>query len=126
MGAPAALTACVLVGLLGLFLPASPALADDCDNAATQAAITQCAADAYAREDKLLNQTYQEVMAKLDPARREKLKQAQRDWIKYRDSHCKAEAAEVEGGTLYPAVLNGCLAEETKARREKVGGMVEQ
>jgi uncharacterized protein YecT (DUF1311 family) len=107
---------------LALLLSALPARADDCDNATTQAAMTQCAADAYASADKALNQTYQGVMAKLDAAGQDKLKQAQRTWIKYRDSHCKAAAADVKGGSLYPAVLNGCLAETTQARTAELKG----
>ena len=108
--------------LLGMLLCTAPAFADDCDNATNQAAMNQCAADAYAQADKLLNQTYKDVMAKLEPVRQEALKQAQRDWIKYRDSHCKSEAASVQGGTLYGAIMNGCLAEVTKDRTEKLKG----
>lgn len=109
--------------LLGMMFCAAPAFADDCDNATTQAAMNQCAADAYAQADKQLNQTYKDVMAKLEPARQEELKKAQRDWIKYRDSHCKSESASVQGGSLYGAVMNGCLAETTKAQVEKLKGM---
>ena len=119
----AALILGVLVSVLGLFQSTPSALADDCDTATTQAAMNQCAADAYGRAAAQLNQTYEEVMAMLDPAHREGLKQAQRDWLSYRDSHCKVEAAEVEGGTLYPAVLNGCLAQMTVERAEQIRGL---
>lgn len=108
------------LALLSAMLCAAPVQADDCDNATTQAAMSQCAADAYAREDKLLNQTYKEVMAKLEPSRQEALKQAQRDWLKFRDSHCKSEAAEVQGGSMYPLMMSSCLAETTTARTEKL------
>ena len=108
------------IALLGALLCAAPAHADDCSNATTQAAMNQCAIDAYAQADKQLNDTYKDVVAKLAPARQAALKLAQRDWLKYRDSHCKSEAAEVKGGTLYPAVLNSCLADTTKDRTEKL------
>lgn len=114
-------TPCLAV--LCVLLSAATARADDCGNATTQAAMTQCAIDAYTREDKLLNQTYKEVMAKLDPAHRKPLRQAQRDWIKYRDSHCKAEAASVQGGSLYGTVMNSCLAETTQARTKTLKAM---
>ncbi|WP_165772025.1 lysozyme inhibitor LprI family protein [Niveispirillum lacus] len=110
------LSAMMLVILFGI----TPAYADDCENAVDQAAMNTCAAEAYAQADKQLNERYKEVMATLDPARQDALKQAQRDWIKYRDSHCKAEAAAVQGGTMYGAVLNACLAETTKDRVEKL------
>lgn len=109
--------------LLGLLLCTAPAFADSCDDATNQAAMNQCAADAYAQADKLLNETYKDVMSKLDPARHEPLKQAQRDWIKYRDSHCKSEASSVQGGSLYGAVFNGCMAELTKNRTDKLKDM---
>ncbi|MFY8093855.1 MAG: lysozyme inhibitor LprI family protein [Niveispirillum sp.] len=108
------------VALLGALFWVVPAGADDCDSATTQAAMNQCAADMYAEADKQLNLTYKNLMAKLEASRQEALKQAQRDWIKYRDSHCKSEAAAVQGGTLYGSVVNGCLAEETKLRLEKL------
>lgn len=111
------------VALLASLLLAAPAHAVDCDNATTQAQMTQCAMDMYGEADKALNQTYKEVMAKLEPARQKALKQAQRDWIKYRDSHCKSESSEVLGGSMYGAVLNSCLAETTKARTEKLKEM---
>lgn len=113
----------ISVLLLGAMFCTVPAHADDCSNASTQAAMTQCATDAYAQADKQMNESYKDIIAKMAPARQAALKQAQRDWLKFRDSHCKSEAAEVKGGTLYPALLNSCLAETTKERTEKLKRM---
>lgn len=115
-----------MVGLAAVLYAAwdRPVLAQDCDNAATQAVINQCAAEFYRREDGALNQTYQAVMARLDPAGQSALRQAQRDWLKYRDSHCQAVASAVRGGSLYGAVINGCLAETTKARADTLKAMM--
>ena len=38
------------------------------------------------------------------------------DWIARRDTACKAEASESEGGSIYPTLLFSCMAEKTKAR----------
>ena len=42
--------------------------------------------------------------------------QAQKDWIKYRDSHCKFEADPYTGGSIKPLIWLTCLEEITKER----------
>ena len=44
------------------------------------------------------------------------LKNAQRDWIKFRDDECLYQNVQNEGGSIYPLVYNGCLTTLTKAR----------
>ncbi len=111
--------------LLALVWVSSPAYAVDCGDLVTQAQINQCAFDMYDEADELLNQTYKQVMAKLDPNRQTALKKAQRAWIKYRDSHCESEASAVEGGSMYPTLQYSCMTSETKKRTEQLNSMRE-
>lgn len=87
-----------------------------CDDARTQTDMTQCAAMAYARADSALNQTYQQVLQGIEPARKETLRAAQRAWIRMRDADCELENAEFEGGSIHPMLFALCQAHATRLR----------
>lgn len=98
---------------------AAPASADgpDCKNPMDQHTMNHCAGLAYEAADAKLNAAY----AKLKAAQSEdgfkvKLRDAQRAWIQFRDKHCTYEAAENEGGSIYPLVYSGCLTRLTRDR----------
>lgn len=112
------------LALLALVWVSSPAYAVDCGDLVTQAQINQCAFDMYDEADALLNQTYKQVMAKLNPSRQTALKNAQRAWIKYRDSHCESEASVVEGGSMYPTIQYSCMTTETKKRTDQLNSTI--
>ena len=98
---------------IALLLAASPALADeDCNRATNQNEINRCAQDNYSAADRALN----EAWARLPEGVKSKLRSEERDWIARRDTACKAEASESEGGSIYPTLLFSCMAEKTKAR----------
>ena len=44
------------------------------------------------------------------------LRQAQRDWIKFRDGACKAEGFLFRGGTMEPLIIATCLTRLTQRR----------
>ena len=46
--------------------------------------------------------------------------QAEKDWVKFRDSHCKFEASQYEGGSIQPLIYSICLEELTKKRIEEI------
>ena len=48
----------------------------------------------------------------------EALRQAQREWVDFRDDACAAEALLVQGGTAQPMVGTLCLARLTRTRTE--------
>jgi uncharacterized protein YecT (DUF1311 family) len=77
-----------------------------------------CSADELRRQDALLNTTYRKLMTSLSPQQREELKEAQRTWIKYRDTSCSLMRSVEGGGTLSAVIGSGCVLEET-ARRAK-------
>jgi len=88
----------------------------NCTNPQTQGEINACAGLSYEKADKKLNQVYQQLLPELPRARRQKLITAQSEWIKFRDANCDFAKSEVQGGTIAPAIYNGCLADMTKQR----------
>ncbi len=102
----------------------------DCSNAMTQAEINACASEDYDAADKKLNAQWaktRKVMvdwdAELDEQNKgavDSLMKAQRAWIEYRDGQCDAVGYSVWGGTMYPAVVAGCLADLTRKRTEEL------
>jgi uncharacterized protein YecT (DUF1311 family) len=102
----------------------------DCANAMTQMEINACASEDYDAADKELNAQWaktRKVMvdwdAELDEQNKgavDSLMKAQRAWIEYRDGQCDAVGYSVWGGTMYPAVVAGCLADLTRKRTEEL------
>ncbi|RKU05319.1 hypothetical protein C7H84_04135 [Burkholderia sp. Nafp2/4-1b] len=116
----------VLTGLLCAFaLTASVAHAQaNCADATDQATMTACADRAYKKSDAELNRTYQAVTARLHDAKplADKLVNAQRAWLAYRDAECNFSSANAEGGSAYPMVVSTCLDDLTKTRNETLKG----
>lgn len=89
----------------------------DCNDPRNQHEMNRCAAASYAAADADLNAAYAKLMKAIeDKTMRDRLRDAQRAWIRYRDSQCALDAAENEGGSMYPLVHAGCLARMTKER----------
>jgi uncharacterized protein YecT (DUF1311 family) len=98
---------------------------DNCNNLKTQLEMNACAANEYQREDAKLNEYYKELAGKLGPSEKERLKAAQRAWIKFRDLQCEFEASSYEGGSIQPLVRSSCLAQVTKQRNVDLRRMIE-
>jgi uncharacterized protein YecT (DUF1311 family) len=87
-----------------------------CKDAKTQREMNECLASAYRDADEELNVFYSTLRKKFDSEALVKLQDAQRAWIKYRDTNCEAESALYEGGSIQPAVRAACLERATRAR----------
>lgn len=89
-----------------------------CNNsfAQTQMEINQTANTNYKKADAELNKVYKQLMLILDKDEKPLLIQAEKDWVKFRDSHCKFEASQYEGGSIQPLIYSSCLEELTKKR----------
>ena len=112
-----ALVLCSLLWLAGTSVSAQKQKKPDpCANPQTQTEMTQCAAEAYKAADKVLNQVYQQLVAKLDDEEKAQLKEAQVAWLKYRDTNCDFVADQYKGGTMRPMIYAGCLEDVTKKR----------
>jgi uncharacterized protein YecT (DUF1311 family) len=89
-----------------------------CNNsfAQTQMEMNQTANTYYKKADAELNKVYKQLMLILDKDEKPLLIQAEKDWVKFRDSHCKFEASQYEGGSIQPLIYSSCLEELTKKR----------
>ena len=115
----AALAAIMMLSVTGLRAEEPrPYQVTDCGRFTTQMDLNKCAMDNLKSADKALNEAYQALMAKQDDAAsKQRLKQAQRAWIAFRDHECAFEVGPREGGgTIWPTEFGGCM-EEITARR---------
>jgi uncharacterized protein YecT (DUF1311 family) len=102
------------------------AAAQNCKNPDTQMAMNVCAARDYEREDRRLNQTYRDLIAKLEQGKREKLREVQRAWLSYRDLNCDFQSDDYQGGTIYSLIQSSCLADMTKQRTKDLKALLEE
>jgi len=86
------------------------------DEARSTYAMRQCNAKEFRIYDQALNESYRQLMHRLDPTERRNLREAQRAWIRYRDAECRFEGFEMRGGTGEALLVGGCLAEMTRRR----------
>ena len=92
--------------------------------AQTQLEMNDDAIRAYEKVDKELNLVYKQVIGKMSEQEKTKIKTAQRKWIKMKESSCTKEAAEYEGGSMYPMIYHDCLAIKTKKRLTELKKML--
>jgi uncharacterized protein YecT (DUF1311 family) len=117
--------------LLALFLVSAAASAhaqkrDPCASPNTTIEINECAQKVLKRKDGELNRAYQRLLESLSPtmpgdgtdyeAVRKQLAEAQRAWIKFRDSDCGAKYTFWEQGSIRGAMYLSCLIERTEKR----------
>jgi uncharacterized protein YecT (DUF1311 family) len=101
----------------------------DCGNAMTQADINICSYRGYQAADKTLNAAWETAGAQAkgqSPEAFQRLLDAQRKWIAYRDAQCLAvNGPREESGTIWPLLQNGCMEQLTEARSEQLRDYVE-
>ncbi len=86
-------------------------------------AMADCIGAEIDAQDLKLNTTYKSVMQSLDEAKRPALRQAQRDWIKFRDSKCASEAQS--GGSMDVLNSGGCILNATVRRTMELEAIAE-
>ena len=99
------------------------ASASPCRQAATNAKEADCFYDAWKIADYEMNLLYSAIQNVRGPADIQKLKTAQRLWLKFRDADCSAERALYAGGSAAPAVFNACMEAETRQRTAELKTM---
>ena len=109
-----------IVLLASLLLHAAQAAPLDCRNAPDQSTMNECADQGARAADARLNATYRRVLQRLASATpmRDQLVRAQRAWLAFRDQECAFTASGVEGGSIHPMILSGCL-EDLASRRTR-------
>ncbi|WP_192256307.1 lysozyme inhibitor LprI family protein [Mesorhizobium silamurunense] len=94
----------------------APAQAADCAAAKTQADLATCTAKNAASADTALNAVYKALAGRLAPADQQRLRDAQRAWIPFRDKECAFRTQPYADGSVYSSLVETCKAELTKAR----------
>ncbi|WP_043420381.1 lysozyme inhibitor LprI family protein [Cupriavidus basilensis] len=85
----------------------------------TTAGMHACISAETARQDKGLNAAYQSLQQGIAPARKPKLLDAQRAWLKFRDANCSFQA-DPDGGTLAGVNAAACVMQMTADRAKEL------
>ena len=93
----------------------------------SQMGMNICAGEAYERADKALNAEWAKVMDHYggDAEAKALLLDGQRAWIKYRDAQCAMAAFDFRGGSIWPLINSGCLAELTRRRTAELVALLQ-
>jgi uncharacterized protein YecT (DUF1311 family) len=91
-----------------------------CANVVITAELTDCLSGARAKADATLITVYTEVRSRLRASDAERLTQAQRLWLQYRDANCTAERDLYEGGSAKYPVYFACIESMTRARTREL------
>lgn len=92
------------------------------DSAQTTVSMRGCNGDELKVQDKRLNLAYKNAMAQLEAPQQGRLRDAQRLWVKYRDSNCDMYF-QLTGGSI--DALNGgsCVLRMTGERADELEGL---
>lgn len=98
---------------------AQQAVPEDCANAQTQTDMNICSYEAYKRADKNLNAAYKAAVGQATQlwGSPDRLRDAQRAWIAYRDKAC-AVYDYPDGGSIQPLLINECMTKVTRDRTD--------
>jgi uncharacterized protein YecT (DUF1311 family) len=99
------------------------AFAENCGDLDAQSEMNDCAFREYKKVDKELNEIYNSYRARLDEGQKRQLRDVQLEWVKFRDLACAFESSGVEGGSVYPLVINYCLARRTADRVKELSAL---
>lgn len=89
----------------------------NCDK--NQLTMNMCASHRYSIADQKLNQQYKQLMAQQDATGKQRLRDAQRAWISFRDKDCLANTGlREESGSIWPLLHFSCLERHTVQRSE--------
>jgi len=92
----------------------------------TQLEMNETANVKFKKADAELNKVYKQLMAILDKNEKQLLIQAEKDWMKFRDSHCKFDSSQYEGGSIQPLIYSTCLEELTRKRIAEIKASIKE
>lgn len=81
--------------------------------------ITDCLSEELARQEERLNAAYREALSKVAGENQERLRAAQRLWIRYRDAACDF-LGNLTGGSVDSIRQLECLLRETAHRANEL------
>lgn len=89
----------------------------------SNAELTDCLRREYRSADRELNRVYQRIMRSIrSKEEKRELRQAQREWIRYKTRDCRAAASQYGGGSGGPAAEYECLGDRTRTRTQELRG----
>jgi len=111
----------LLLSSIAIVLPLTAGIAlaaDECADPNDQSTMTLCAGKEFATADKVLNQTWHEIIKRLadDAEAKALITKAQKDWIAFRDAECAFQASDSIGGSIYPMLVTQCQTGLTNDR----------
>jgi uncharacterized protein YecT (DUF1311 family) len=86
-------------------------------------AMIDCISAELKRQDALLNENYRKLMASLSARRKQALQEAERAWIKFRDTNCDFYY-DPDGGSAARIDANECVLNMTADRAKELAGFV--
>jgi uncharacterized protein YecT (DUF1311 family) len=96
----------------------------DCKHTTVQPDLNECAFDDFQKADAILKKVYAGAMQRLERGDADRLRDAQREWVKFRDAECLYRAGGPEslgiGASMGPMVEYDCEEELTKQRIEQL------
>lgn len=106
-----------------------------CDDAVTTPEINQCAQAEHQKSDKALNSAYQAALKRIESGMddaqqrketRQKLVEAQRYWVQFRDKDCGAVYDLWQNGTIRGAMYWSCMTARTETRTKELQSFANQ
>ncbi|HTT36317.1 MAG TPA: lysozyme inhibitor LprI family protein [Burkholderiales bacterium] len=119
------------LALLALVCTASGlSAAADCGLGAADSQLAACLGQELRAADRDINTVYQDLMRKLAPTDRERLRAEQRRWIKSRDSACRLESKETDRERWYQWIEKDfartvCVSRFTRQRTAQLHQMLD-
>ena len=90
----------------------------NCNNASDGWKIRECLNAESKVVEGRLTQTYRTVLATYngEPQHKQLIIQAQREWVRFKEADCKAQAYLFQGGSSYGIAYLACINEHAKQR----------
>jgi uncharacterized protein YecT (DUF1311 family) len=108
----------ILIYLLSLL----PILA----SAQSQAEMNEEAINAHKKADIAMTRVYKLVMEKMTtPEDKKSLLEAQRAWIRYKETHCQSYTNQFKGGSITPLIYYSCLEDLTNIREKQLQAYID-
>ena len=86
------------------------------NEASTQMDMNEKSGELYALWDEALNHIWDELKARLTEEEFDRLLEQQREWIVDKETKVEEAGKEVEGGSIYPLIVNSEAAKLTEER----------
>lgn len=84
-----------------------------------------CISSEFKQQDARLNKSYKAAIQALEPSQQAHLRDAQRLWIKFRDTDCSL-LGSLTGGTIDGLNQASCFLDMTKKRADDLAWLAEQ